>query len=203
MIFNLSKPHNMNRITNQTAALGATEVRELIDRFLDAATTPAEEQELYAFFAAAPVGSLDSDLEALRPMFGWYAGLAETSRQREPKSWWARSRKRIVAVASAAAVLAVMVAVGLGVFSKKSTPVDPLYASYEGSYIVRNGVRTNDLALIYATVAAAEHMADSLNSRADRELMADRDYDRQAIDEALSAISDPVLAAQLRHDLLD
>ncbi|MDE6437343.1 MAG: hypothetical protein K2K69_07540, partial [Muribaculaceae bacterium] len=71
------------------------------------------------------------------------------------------------------------------------------------SYIVRNGVRTTDLAVIYATVAAAEHMADSLNRSADRVLMADLDYDRQAIDEALSAISDPVLAAQLRHDLLD
>lgn len=193
----------MSNLINNTAALTPTEVRELVGRFLDGATNDAEEQQIYGFFAAAPVGSLEPDLEQLRPMFGWYATLSENARPAAQPTWWSRSRKRFMAVAGVAAAVAVMVAVGVGLFSKKSAPVDPLYASYEGSYIVRNGVRTNDLSLIYATVAAAELMADSLNSCADRELAADRDYDRQAIDEALSAISDPVLAAQLRRDLLD
>lgn len=193
----------MNKKVNQTTALSEAEARQLANRFLDATTDVAEERELYAFFAASPVGSLGNDLERLRPMFAWYEGLGGVARATGRKPWWLRLGRRTIAACGAAAAVAVLLAVGVGFFAKRSAPIDPLYASYEGSYIVRNGVRTNDLSLIYATVAAAEHMADSLNRSADRELMADRDYDRQAIDEALSAISDPVLAAQLRHDLLD
>ncbi|MBD5219108.1 MAG: hypothetical protein HDS72_02510 [Bacteroidales bacterium] len=195
----------MNKVEQQTAVMSHDEVRELVARFMDGATEPAQEKALYSFFSMAPAGSLEPDLEALRPMFGWYAGLQEAAAT-EPvrRSWWIRFRGRVIAGAAAAAVVAVMVTAGIGLFGKKQpAATDSLYASYEGSYIVRNGVRTTDLAVIYATVAAAEHMADSLNRSADRVLMADLDYDRQAIDEALSAISDPVLAAQLRHDLLD
>lgn len=195
----------MNKVEQQTAVMSHDEVRELVARFMDGATEPAQEKALYSFFSTAPAGSLEPDLEALRPMFGWYAGLQEAAAT-EPvrRSWWSRFRGRVIAGAAAAAAIAVLVTVGVGVLGKKTTSVpESLYASYEGSYIVRNGVRTTDLAVIYATVAAAEHMADSLNRTADLALMADRDYDREAIDEALSAISDPTLAAQLRMDLLN
>lgn len=192
----------MNRQqTYLPGTLEAEKARELVDLFFEGSSSPAQEKALYAYYGSSAPGSLPADLEAYREMFGWYAGMgprsAGATRNRRP-AWrhvWA----------SAAAVVALVALGGAWIWfgSSKRSDMNSVYASYDGSYIVREGVRTTDIRLIYATVAAAEQYADSVNRVADTELGYDADYDRIAVEEALSAISDPALAARIRSDIFD
>lgn len=179
--------------------IGADEVRTLVERFLDGATEPSEETAIYAFFLSHRGKTLPADLEAYREMFVWYASLgSEHTAKPKHKSIFRRLRW-----VGAAAAVAVLVAIGV-IVSLRSDPVDdPMYAMYEGSYVITNGVRNTDLRQIYAALAASEHLADSIVSLASDEPGADRDFEREALEEVLASISDPVLATQLRHDLLE
>ena len=47
-------------------------IRQLVNRFLDGATTNAEEQTLYDYFAGEDIAP---ELMQYRDMFRWYSGL--------------------------------------------------------------------------------------------------------------------------------
>lgn len=161
------------------------ELRSLATRFLEGATTTGEEQRLYGGFASWPAGSLPQDLENMRAMFMWYAGLP--ARNPAPHR---RSRAPWLATAAA---LAVLVAVGIGALllrtgAERRATADS-YTSFAGSYIQRNGQRIDNLPVIYDEIVAAEQLGDSLS----------RQYsDSALIERALRGVSDPDQAAQIR-----
>ncbi len=170
----------------------------LVAAFLDGATTPAQEESLYAFFHNSPEGTLSSEMEACRPMFEWYAGL-KAQKPRPAVSFWGRFKYVGVACATAALVA------GASFIAKDAMAYDnPLYAQYDGSYIVRNGQRISDMDIILSTVMQAERLADSLETVAAREEeLLDCDYDRILVETALSNVADPALASELKNELLD
>lgn len=170
----------------------------LVALFLDGATSPAEEESLYAFFRASRAGSLSPALEAYRPMFAWYDGLGRNEERKPAVSFWNRFK-----YAGVACVSAVLVAGICFVAKEASASENPLYAQYDGSYVIRNGKRVSDMDKILGTVMRAERLADSLESVAEREeRLLDCDYDRILVETALSNVADPALAMELRSELL-
>lgn len=170
----------------------------LVAAFLDGATTPAEEESLYAFFRDAPADSLSADLEAYRPMFAWYSGL-KTEKQKPKVSFWSRFKY----VGVACAVVAVAVATTFIAKNAKAYE-NPLYAQYDGSYIIRDGQRISDMDIILNTVLQAERLADSLETVAAREEeLLDCEYDRILVETALSNVADPALASEIKNELFD
>ena len=177
--------------------LSEENIADMVDAFLDGATTPAQEERLYAFFRNSPQGSLSAGLEAYRPMFAWYSALKVENNGRKP-SFWSRFRYAGVACVSVAIV------VGASIILKNATSVDnPLYAQYDGSYVIRDGCRINDMEQIFNSVLAAERLADSLETVAAREEeMLSRDYDRILVETALSNVNDKALAKELKNELI-
>lgn len=170
----------------------------LVAAFFDGATTPAQEECLYAFFHNSPEGSLSAEMEAYRPMFAWYSGL-KAEKPLATVSFWSRFKYIGVACASAALVA------GASFIAKDAMAYDnSLYAQYNGSYIIRNGQLISDMDLILGTVLQAERLADSLETVAAREEeLLDCDYDRILVETALSNVADPALASELKNELLD
>lgn len=135
----------------------------LVDKFLDGATTNAEEQQLYEYFAGNNVARR---LRKYTPMFGWYAG---GMKGQLPDIWdaackcrKARTRWIRAAVSTAAAILLIA---GVTVAYVQYRQTQRLYATYEGSYIVRNGKKITDIKSILPELKRIEHQARALDSR--------------------------------------
>ena len=110
---------------------------------------------IYAYFASCR--NLPADLEVYRPMFGWYSSMTPR------RSMW---RRRMVGIAASVAVIA---GIAFTMIYRTSMAKERLYATYSGSYIIRDGVRINDIPLIINNLNEAERMADSITAMADRE----------------------------------
>lgn len=178
--------------------LSEENIAAMVDAFLDGATTPAQEERLYAFFRNSPQGSLSAELEAYRPMFAWYSALKVENKAARKPSFWSRYR-----YAGVACVTAVLVAGASIIFKNASSVDNPLYAQYDGSYVIRDGCRINDMEQIFNSVLAAERLADSLETVAAREEeMLSRDYDRILVETALSNVNDKALAKELKNELI-
>ena len=120
------------------------EIRQLIKRFIDGATSNAEEQTLYDYFR----GDVADDLKVYQEMFQWYAdGMPE---QRRSHRMWKR-------LAVAAALVGVLAG---GVAYYEQQRMDDLLLRYEGSYIVRNGEKITDLKRILPELQRTEAEAE-------------------------------------------
>lgn len=131
-------------------------------------------------------------------MFAWYSALkAEPAKPRV--SFWNRFKYAGVACVTAAMIF------GISIVAKDaSANENPLYAQYDGSYIIRDGQRISDMDIILSDVLQAERLADSLETVAAREEeLLDRDYDRILVETALSNVADKTLATELKNELLD
>lgn len=114
-------------------------MEQLVDKFLDGATSNAEERLLYDYFAGR---GANGPLARYAPMFGWYAGgmTAPLPRRRRPLA------VRLAAGIGIAA--SVLLAAGAGIHYRNHLETQRLYAVYEGSYIVRGGKKITDLKAI-------------------------------------------------------
>lgn len=165
-------------------------IRTLIDRFLDGATTPAEEHILYSYFSSEQV---DPALEQYRDMFAWYASLpAETPAEPVVAH---RHRAAWHLPAGIAAAVALAVAIALSVFAPRTDDQEALYAMYQGSYIEVNGQRITDVRLIYDRLQQAEALADSLCRDFD-----DNTFDAYMANKALRGISDSDITSHLLNE---
>ncbi len=171
-----------NKISRRQA-ITDDEARRLTEMFLDGATEPAQEQELYTYYAGRNVAD---DLKCYRDMFAMYASL--TPRSAAGKS----SRRPYIPAAAAVAVLAV---VGAYVFSAQSSLSGDNGSVYAGSYIIRDGKKITDLKRIMPTLHRADNYVDSLTSSFD-ELYPD-DTETAILEKALAGITDPQLKAEL------
>ena len=178
------------KITNLFHRDDTAKIVRLVERFLDGDTSPAEEQVIYNYYSTRQ--HVAPELEQYRPMFGWYASV---SRRR------VSHRRRYIAIAAS---LAVLIGVGIGIALNQITAEDPLYASYQGSYIIRDGQRIDDIRLIYANLTGAEQMADSLIALADREARhIEQSPDEIILRRALAGIDDPALAEEIKKAITE
>lgn len=129
-------------------------IRLLVDRFMDASTTLAEEKELYGFFATAGE-KLPDDLEALRPMFAWYrAGLNDTAvpaLTAGEKPRVALPPLRLWQWIAAAACVAILFAIG---FSLPSTVAE----TTEINYVYINGHKITDPEVVHTETLRLQEM---------------------------------------------
>lgn len=120
------------------------EIQQLIERFLEGETTNAEEQMLYDYFNGRDVAD---SLKPYQEMFRWYA-----ARMPEQK---ANPKKRTYAKwLSIAASILLLVGIGFGY--RYYQEQQELYAIYEGSYIIRDGVKNTDIKQILPELQATE-----------------------------------------------
>lgn len=129
-----------------------------IDRFMAGETSVAEEQALFAAFA--PGRGVPPELEMWREQMQWYASLAPAApARRRPRA------VRFAAWATAAASVAMLVTVAAGYIRQVHALPDD-YVAYAGSYVIRNGVKTTDLAAILPEIKRVEHIVSRQQSEA-------------------------------------
>lgn len=164
--------------------IDSTNYKEYVDRFLAAETTLEDEQAMYRWFARHDI---PAEARKLRPMFGWYADLSSTKTP-QPKPRMLRIPARVWGGIAAA----VAVVVTLGVWMVRPGAGDE-YAAYAGSYMVVDGKRITDLAVVVPGIQAASADIERLILESDRTMEdANADIDRQV--EASFHIDDPELA---------
>jgi hypothetical protein len=123
-------------------------IEDLLERFFDGETSNEEEQALYCFFAQEDI---PLHLRRYKPVFGYFANGLEKEIDQLPKESaepleqlrHATPKRRLRIAVGVVASLLVLLTAGL-LFFRKADAFDP----YEGSYIVRNGVRITDISII-------------------------------------------------------
>lgn len=147
----------MNKINDNEARL-------LMEQFLDGSTSTAMEQQLYDYFSGK---TLPPDLEQYREMMNWYASLAP--RQQSAKK---TRRLRLPRWAAIAASFAVIIAVAIPLYRDYETRRD-LLATYEGSYIIRDGVRYDYIPEIINELNEADAYVASVSNAFSGDIVAD------------------------------
>ncbi len=170
------------------------QARRLTGRFLDGVTTADEERRLYAFYSLHAPGSLPDDLEQARAMFGWYAALGTAGAGCAVKA--RRKNRRLRYAAAGVAALLVLAAAAAFWIMRSGTggadeTLNACYATYSGSYIIRNGERVSDIEVIYPELVAGEQLADSIGN------------DSTMIEEAIGHIDDPELIDYIRTQIFN
>lgn len=118
-------------------------IENLIERFFDGATSNEEEKELYDFFSQKEI---PAHLQKYRPVFDYFdKGVAEDTKDMEnqiqvPVNLPQKKKRHLYMVAGVAASVCLLLSVYFlsGRGAKQ-------FDAYEGSYIVRNGVRITDM----------------------------------------------------------
>ena len=115
-------------------------IQELLDRFFEGLTTNQEERELYLFFKQDVI---PEELVRYKPVINYFeSGIAEEWGQTVNPSHNSKRRQWMV-WGSVAASFLLLLFTSLYLLTNKESS-DP----FEGSYIIRNGVRITDLNLI-------------------------------------------------------
>jgi len=165
------------------------EIKKLIERFLDGDTTPAEECTIYSYFARHRYAG---ELERYRPMFEWYSSLASVRKTSRRKPVW-------FAAAGIAAAVALAIGLSFSFFRPSPTVDDDIYASYEGSYVIENGVRISDVGLLYDQLVMAESFADSISALDPEERILQEEA--AVVDNTLNALLEGVDEEDLRNEI--
>ncbi|MDR1525498.1 MAG: hypothetical protein LBS79_09655 [Tannerella sp.] len=135
-------------------------IEELLERFFEGYTSNAEEQQLYDFFAGSDV---PEHLTRYKPLLAYFdAGMEDEFCEKKLPGRKTRYRNRMLWTGVAAAALLALVL--LNPFGYGDRPFDP----YEGSYIVRNGVRITDPEIIRPELEAAVQRVLQQQEEADR-----------------------------------
>lgn len=181
-------------------SLSVKDAAGLIEIFLDGATSPAQEDALYAFYRRHKSGTLPDELEKYRAMIQWYWSLKPNKASGKPFGYiWSRLRYVAVSCGVACIVVAILLVSKTGHASSNQ-----LYAQYDGSYVIRNGQRISDMDAIFPAILKAERIADSLETIANlREEFVDTEYDRELVEAALANVADVRLASELKSQLLN
>lgn len=129
-------------------------IQQLIEQFLDGKTTNAEEQMLYDYFAG---DDIEPEFAKYREMFQWYSdGMPEIKGKERTMPI-----RRIIALAASVLLL---VGIGIGIYRHLQQQQE--YALYEGSYIIRNGVKITEISKILPELKATEQtVTDMMNQQ--------------------------------------
>lgn len=162
----------MEKINHQNAT-------QWVERFLDGETSCAQEQEIYAYFRRSDI---PAELEQYREMFAWYAGgMNEESSNKKTLTF------HVMRYASIAAIVAVIATIGIH-FYRTQRSIQNEYALYEGSYIIRDGVKITDLNEILPELKYAERLAEE---QSNVYLAEAKSPDEYLLGAALQGVTDP------------
>lgn len=140
-------------------------IKQLIELFMEGETSLEQERTLYAYFAQRDI---DPELEEYRQIFQGFASICQTATGGAdvPVSQPVRKRMRLplrIAICAAASVTLVF---GILNFADNQEEMR-LERLYGGSYMIVNGVRTDDLQKIQPEIerilAYAEQMERSMS----------------------------------------
>jgi hypothetical protein len=118
------------------------DIHILIERFFEGRTSNAEEQELYALFKR---GDTPKELERYKPVFGsfeeWENGKTEGNAPAslQGKKHSTRLSRLFYTISAVAASFAVIIGTGIHKHLNNND-----FNPYEGSYIIRSGVKITD-----------------------------------------------------------
>ena len=116
-------------------------VNVLLERFFEGQTSIEEEQELYRFFMR---DDIPEELVRYKPVINYFeSGLADELRSSIQPETHTSKRKRWIIWSGIAASFLLAMCTSFYFLAAREAP-DP----FEGSYIIRNGVRITDLNLI-------------------------------------------------------
>jgi hypothetical protein len=162
----------------------------LIHRFFEGETTKEEEQELYRFFERRDV---PESLLPYKELFRYFEdGIRRDAPSIETSFAW-RKRRRIAWI-SIAASFALLVA-SVPVFLQKGDAPGP----YEGSYIIRNGVRITDKEIIRKELDFV--MQDALKQQEEADLFCRKV--RQQYDDIINQFPDEYARTRVREILFE
>lgn len=184
--------HTFHTIDTATA-------QKLIDRFFLGDTSLAEEQALYAYFAQTHI---DSQLTRYAPMFRDLAaaslGATPTIAKRQHgRKMGMLTGRRIAAMAAMAAVILVVASMATAALHSYHENA-MLARCYEGSYVIENGKRIDDLHRIHKQIETTLRAADAI----EREVQSDGVVE-QATHDVLNNIDDPAERQRLTRLLED
>ena len=125
-------------------------IEQLIARFFEGATTGEEERELYAFFAGEDI---PSPLLPYKALFGYFESgmLAELAEAEKEAMAPPRRRNLLPARIVALAASLLVAAFSILFLINKNEADNP----FEGSYIIRSGVRITDPSIVRPELEAA------------------------------------------------
>jgi len=167
--------------------LSISQIENLIARFFEGRTSQEEEKALYGFFAQE---ALPPTLEAYKPLFACFDGLtdldidalatldADTLAQKEAATAHRLTHRPLWRSLSAAVLVLAFSVAALHIFNSNRT-FDP----YEGSYIIRNGVKITDPELIRPHIEAtlAQYLAIEQEQN-EKYLEIDAEFKKQTLD---------------------
>ncbi len=177
-------------------------IHQLVDRFMQGDTTLEEEQQLYAFFAQEPI---PEELQAYAPFFRDLATMpprTEADTLAPPQDIvtppaparhtpFARYR-RWIAVAAAALLLVMVGRWGMHQYEERQ-----LAATYDGSFVIVNGERNDNLRQIKDTI---NHVL--AEAKQAEQVVQPSSHIEQAEQEVLSNVDDPA-QRQLIQEMLN
>lgn len=173
---------NLN-FRSRKAIISDETARRLTAEFLDGATEPAQECQLYDYYAS---GRVADDLKGYCDMFAMYASLTPAP---------VRSGRPSRVIWSAAASVAVIAVIGAAVFFSEADRQPDSESLYAGSYIIRDGKKITDIKTIMPLLRSADDYVDSTMRQVD--ILYPDDYETVIIEKALAGITDPQLKAEL------
>lgn len=133
-------------------------IQRLMERFFNGDTTLEEERLLYRFFQSDGV---PAELECYREMFADFGSLPVESGASVERKTAKKSRKRQLWLSVSGVAAALLLAFGLSIYHDVRED-KMLAARYEGSYVIENGHRTDDLSDIRADIETALSHAESI-----------------------------------------
>lgn len=175
----------MNKMNNKNMEYDC--IRFLTERFFDGETSVEEEQRLYAFFEQHPSG-LPEDMEANREVLVGFGaiGFGKTIPKEKPlrrnRLWWA---------SGIAATLFLCIGIAATFHLSESRN---LARNYEGSYVIINGQRIDDLSRIKPDIEKALSQASHIEQN-----LAERPAVKSAEQDVLDNIADPAEKARIEE----
>ncbi len=172
------------------------DVKILIDRFFEGETTLAEERLIYEFFQG------DDVPEELMPYKDMFNGLQLAQLPEMPKLEISSEHSKVVRLNYRKIIYAVAASILLAIgvtFAWHFHEEKQLMARYEGSYVIENGQRIDDLTKIKPQIQVALSNAAQIES----EVETSEDVIRNAEADVMSKISDPSEREAIRKLLND
>jgi hypothetical protein len=160
-------------------------IEKLLERFFEGYTSNAEERQLYDFFASRDV---PKHLLPCKPLFAGFEAIPEAFCENGPPVRRKSYGKWILWSGVAAALLVLLL---LNPFGYGNKPPNP----YEGSYIVRNGVRITDLEIIRPELEATVRQVLQQQEEAERLIakMMEADNRVPSVEDCIRAQHDAIL----------
>lgn len=139
------------------------DIKLLIDRFFDGETSVEEEKSIYAFYSSHP--ELPEELESYRDMFAGFSAISFDTDSFDANVPTKSIRRRFLYVLSG---LAAAILLCVGIFVAVDMHQDHVLAkNYEGSYMIVNGERIDDLSLIKPEIEKALTQAEHIERHVD------------------------------------